>query len=103
MDHFAAFAASGFRPAGDGGGRIGGRAVPCAWRWVSIWLTSMPGSTGINLKPGGGPPVGHTGHPGDMNAMTKGCLAGTGVCFISHEGEVFPCGYLPAIEIGRAS
>ena len=27
---------------------------------------------------------------------TKGCLAGTGVCFISHEGEVFPCGYLPA-------
>ena len=34
---------------------------------------------------------------GDMNAMTKGCLAGTGVCFISHEGEVFPCGYLPAL------
>jgi radical SAM protein with 4Fe4S-binding SPASM domain len=32
-----------------------------------------------------------------MNAMTKGCLAGTGVCFISHEGEVFPCGYLPAL------
>ena len=31
-----------------------------------------------------------------MNAVTKGCLAGTGVCFISHEGEVFPCGYLPA-------
>jgi len=62
---------------------------------------TMPGSTGINLKPGGGPPAGHTGHPGghpsDMNAMTKGCLAGTGVCFISHEGEVFPCGYLPAI------
>ena len=32
-----------------------------------------------------------------MNAMTKGCLAGTGVCFISHEGEVYPCGYLPVI------
>lgn len=30
-----------------------------------------------------------------MNAMTKGCLAGSGVCFISHRGEVFPCGYLP--------
>jgi radical SAM protein with 4Fe4S-binding SPASM domain len=62
---------------------------------------TMPGSTGLSLKPNGGPPVGHTGHPGghpsDMNAMTKGCLAGTGVCFISHEGEVFPCGYLPAI------
>ena len=62
---------------------------------------TMPGSTGISLKPNGGPPVGHTGHPGghpgDMNAMTKGCLAGTGVCFISHDGEVFPCGYLPAL------
>ncbi|MBI3292826.1 MAG: radical SAM protein [Elusimicrobia bacterium] len=28
-------------------------------------------------------------------AMTKGCLAGTAVCFVSHKGEVFPCGYLP--------
>jgi radical SAM protein with 4Fe4S-binding SPASM domain len=28
-------------------------------------------------------------------ALTKGCLAGTAVCFVSHEGEVFPCGYLP--------
>lgn len=27
--------------------------------------------------------------------LTKGCLAGTGICFISHQGEVFPCGYLP--------
>ena len=25
----------------------------------------------------------------------RGCLAGTGICFISHLGEVFPCGYLP--------
>ena len=35
-----------------------------------------------------------------MSAMTKGCLAGTGVCFISHRGEVFPCGYLP-LEAGN--
>ncbi|MEK6728092.1 MAG: radical SAM protein [Candidatus Omnitrophota bacterium] len=27
----------------------------------------------------------------------KGCLAGQGVCFISHKGEVFGCGYLPII------
>ncbi|MBD8067765.1 radical SAM protein [Bacillus sp. PS06] len=33
--------------------------------------------------------------PHGMNAMTKGCLAGTGVCFISHKGQVQPCGYLP--------
>jgi len=59
----------------------------------------MPGSTGIELKPHGvGQPVGHPGaHPSDMNAMTKGCLAGTAVCFISHQGEVYPCGYLPAL------
>jgi radical SAM protein with 4Fe4S-binding SPASM domain len=60
---------------------------------------TMPGSTGIEIRPKGtGHPVGHhTGHPSDMSAMTKGCLAGTGVCFISHEGEVYPCGYLPVI------
>lgn len=30
-----------------------------------------------------------------FGGMTKGCLAGQGVCFISHKGEVFGCGYLP--------
>ncbi len=35
-----------------------------------------------------------------MAAMTKGCLAGTAVCFVSHKGEVFPCGYLP-VESGN--
>ena len=34
-------------------------------------------------------------HPQGMAAMTKGCLAGSSVCFVSHTGEVFPCGYLP--------
>ena len=32
-----------------------------------------------------------------MSAMTRGCLAGTGIIFISHKGEVFPCGYLPLV------
>jgi len=35
-----------------------------------------------------------------MAAVTKGCLAGTGVCFVSHKGEMFPCGYLP-VEAGN--
>ena len=44
------------------------------------------------------------GHPGGhphgaggqaLSAMTRGCLAGTSVCFISNEGTVYPCGYLP--------
>ncbi len=30
-----------------------------------------------------------------LAAMTKGCLAGTSVCFVSNEGRVYPCGYLP--------
>jgi AdoMet-dependent heme synthase len=42
---------------------------------------------------------GNSGGRHPMNAMTKGCLAGTGVCFVSHRGEIFPCGYLP-LEAG---
>ncbi len=29
-----------------------------------------------------------------MDALTRGCLGGTGFCFISHCGQVQPCGYL---------
>lgn len=63
------------------------------------------GNTHTGGHPGGHP--GGNGHPHGngserhaMNAMTKGCLAGTGVTFISHRGEVFPCGYLP-VEAGN--
>lgn len=42
----------------------------------------------------------HPGGQSALNTMTKGCLAGTGVAFISHRGEVFPCGYLP-VEAGH--
>jgi radical SAM protein with 4Fe4S-binding SPASM domain len=34
-------------------------------------------------------------HRQHLSAMTRGCLAGTAVCFISNEGAVYPCGYLP--------
>jgi AdoMet-dependent heme synthase len=30
-----------------------------------------------------------------LSSMTRGCLAGTAVCFISNVGDVYPCGYLP--------
>jgi len=36
-------------------------------------------------------PAGHQ----HLSAMTRGCLAGTSVCFVSNEGRVYPCGYLP--------
>jgi MoaA/NifB/PqqE/SkfB family radical SAM enzyme len=37
----------------------------------------------------------HGGAGQYLSAMTRGCLAGTSVCFISNEGAVYPCGYLP--------
>lgn len=58
---------------------------------------AVPGATGIALHPHAARPGHPHGDPAAMNAMTKGCLAGTGVCFISHVGEVFPCGYLPVM------
>jgi radical SAM protein with 4Fe4S-binding SPASM domain len=89
------------RRAAEAAARIAPPDVPQLSETSAIGPTdmTMPGSTGIAIKPHGvGHPVGHSGgHPSDLNAMTKGCLAGTGVCFISHEGEVYPCGYLPVI------
>jgi len=60
-------------------------------------LAGIPAQQARSPQPGDNMPATRHpgGHPGGMNAMTKGCLAGTGVCFISYEGEVFPCGYLP--------
>ncbi len=39
---------------------------------------------------------GRNGHGG----ASRGCLAGLGVLFVGHQGDVFPCGYLP-IECGN--
>src|SRR5215471_1052667 len=62
--------------------------IPSAQTHIGPNEILMPGGTGISIKPSGHP-GGHPGeHPSDMNAATKGCLAGTGVCFISHQGEV---------------
>ncbi|MEW8978855.1 MAG: radical SAM protein [Symbiobacterium sp.] len=44
---------------------------------------------------GGEPGDGHGPGPGNRAAGSRGCLAGSGVCFISHAGVVQPCGYLP--------
>ncbi len=44
-------------------------------------------------KAPGGQGHGH-GHGG---ASSRGCLAGLGVVFVGHQGEVFPCGYLPVL------
>ncbi|MBN2136909.1 MAG: radical SAM protein [Sedimentisphaerales bacterium] len=42
-----------------------------------------------------------SGHPGGLvpgrsaHGASKGCLAGLGILFVGHQGDVFPCGYLP--------
>ncbi|MBN2449412.1 MAG: radical SAM protein [Lentisphaeria bacterium] len=41
------------------------------------------------------PGAGSAGH--GMHAFTRGCLAGSGVCFLSRTGDVQPCGYLPIV------
>ena len=64
--------------------------APQVARIARQWLASH-GSTGS-------PPSRH--EPGSDRVRAglrgKGCLAGTGVIFVAHDGEVFPCGYLPA-------
>jgi len=50
------------------------------------------GKGGFEANKGNGEAVGEAGHP--LHAMTRGCLGGVSFCFISHTGQVQPCGYL---------
>jgi heme b synthase len=74
---------------------------------VLIWLYGRMKSTSLEFKATCAPPYyriirqkskeeGRTIsiETDGMSAMTRGCLAGTGVCFISNTGNVQPCGYL---------
>ena len=55
-------------------------------------ITRQQGLQQSRPTPPGHPHIpGRTGHQG----KSRGCLAGMGVIFVSHEGEVMPCGYLP--------
>lgn len=65
----------------------------CAPHYMRI--AKQQGGAPPPAHPGGHPGGGHPGgHPGGMASMTRGCLGGTGFCFISHVGIVSPCGYL---------
>lgn len=53
---------------------------------------------GMDMSAAGHPGGNSGGHPGGgMEAHTRGCLAGSGVCFVSRTGDVQPCGYLPLV------
>lgn len=63
---------------------------------LQLKATCAPHYFRIALQRGGVEAMRAKGHGhGAMHQMTRGCLAGTAVCFVSHKGEVFPCGYLP--------
>jgi len=56
-------------------------------------------------KGAGGVPAERTeahreGNP--LHAMTRGCLGGSAFCFVSHTGQVQPCGYLE-LDCGRVT
>jgi radical SAM protein with 4Fe4S-binding SPASM domain len=62
--------------------------------------SDVPPQTAAGHSGSGHPGAHKHGHPSDLNQMTRGCLAGSGVCFISHKGVIQPCGYLP-LEAGN--
>jgi heme b synthase len=83
---------------------------PAEYERVLNWFYDQRGKVGIQLKAtcaphyfrimrervkAEGTTVSVATH--GFEAMTKGCLAGTGFCFISRTGGVYPCGYLPVL------
>jgi len=62
--------------------------VTCGPQFMRLVLTKRDSSeTPPNL----------VGRQRGLDRMSRGCLAGMGYCFISHRGEVYPCGYLPVL------
>jgi heme b synthase len=60
--------------------------VTCGPQFMRLVLTRQKDSeTPPNL----------VGRQRGLDHMSRGCLAGMGYCFISHRGDVYPCGYLP--------
>jgi radical SAM protein with 4Fe4S-binding SPASM domain len=58
------------------------------------------GAASIPASAGNPPKAGGEGQ--SLHAMTRGCLGGSAFCFISHTGQVQPCGYLE-LDCGRVT
>lgn len=97
-------------PTGRGEILRGEEISPEEYERALNWLYDMQKETPIQLKATCAPHyfrimyqrAKQEGTPIDMekegfSAMTRGCLGGTGFCFVSKVGEVYPCGYLPAL------
>jgi MoaA/NifB/PqqE/SkfB family radical SAM enzyme len=94
-----------FVPAGCGVDIADAQMVtPAEYERILKWLHDNATAGGIEINATCAPPYSRVERQ-RLNAspaigfteMNKDCPAGTGVCFVSFEGEVFSCGYLPAI------
>lgn len=54
-----------------------------------------PAGQGLELKATCAPHFYRLAAQRGLRLHTRGCLCGVAVAFVSHSGEVFPCGYLP--------
>ena len=66
--------------------------VTCGPHFMRIVATRGPLPGLVRPRHGGS-----QGAHGHLDVASRGCLAGNGYCFISHCGEVYPCGYLPLL------
>lgn len=64
---------------------------------IHIKATCAPQYYRLLSEAGADQPPQHPHARQGMNAVTRGCLAGSAVCFISRIGDVQPCGYLPLV------
>jgi AdoMet-dependent heme synthase len=69
----------------------------CAPHYYRIFHQRQKGHRGA---PAGRPAAGQTVQ--SLHAMTRGCLGGSAFCFISHRGQVQPCGYLE-VDCGQVT
>lgn len=92
-------------PVGRGKG-VGSKSLsPDDYEQALQWFCEQEGKVPLQLKATcapqyqrivrqrGGSVAKRASHHG-LDSVTRGCLAGWGFCFISHTGEVQPCGYL---------
>ncbi len=64
-----------------GGLELRATCAPMYYRVAAQWLDNSPAAAGADRLRAG--------------LRSRGCLAGIAVIFVSHTGDVFPCGYLP--------
>jgi radical SAM protein with 4Fe4S-binding SPASM domain len=93
-----------------GRGRVDDELTPQRYEDILNWIYEAALDSPIPLRVTCGPqfmrlvltrqrdsktPPNLVGRQRGLDHMSRGCLAGMGYCFISHRGDVYPCGYLP--------